>query len=154
MSRVILREQEKYEFTYKLAIQIGHLNYAGHVGHDAVIAIVWEARVHLFRVLGLAELDLGDGQTGIIMKDLTVTFKEEAFLFEEVTIESHVGEVAGSRFRVFNRISKADRLIALVEIGFSTFNYNLHRAVPIPRTFITALEEYKAKYLRRSYSQD
>jgi acyl-CoA thioester hydrolase len=145
MSRVILREQDEYEFTYKLGAQIGHLNYAGHIGHDAIIAMVWEARVHLFRSLGLTELDLGDNETGIIMTDLAINFKEEAFLFEEVTVESHVGEVGERRFRLFHRISREGRLIALMETGFSTYNYNLRRAVPVPHSFLTALRAYNAK---------
>jgi acyl-CoA thioester hydrolase len=147
MSRVILREQDEYEFTYKLGAQIGHLNYAGHIGHDAIIAMVWEARVHLFRALGLTELDLGDNETGIIMTDLGINFKEEAFLFEEVTVESHVGEVGERRFRLFHRISKTGRLVALLETGFSTYNYNLRRAVPVPQTFLNALRAYKPKNL-------
>lgn len=142
--KVVLQEQKEYEFTYKLEAQIGHLNYSGHIGHDAVIAMVWEARVHLFRLLGLTELDLGDGETGIIMSDLVVTFKEEAFLFEEVTVESHVGEITGTRFRLFHRISKAGRPIALMETGFAAFNYNLRKAVPVPKTFLKALEHIKA----------
>ncbi|OPY73004.1 MAG: hypothetical protein A4E64_02701 [Syntrophorhabdus sp. PtaU1.Bin058] len=141
--KVVLQEQKEYEFTYKLEAQIGHLNYSGHIGHDAVIAMVWEARVHLFRLLGLTELDLGDGETGIIMSDLVVTFKEEAFLFEEVTVESHVGEISGTRFRLFHRISKAGRPIALMETGFAAFNYNRRKTAPIPKTFLKALEEYK-----------
>jgi len=151
---VVLREQEEYEFIYTLALQISHLNYAGHVGHDAVIAMVWEARVHLFHALGLTELDLGDGDTGIIMTDLVVTFKKEASLFEEITIESHVAEIVKNRFRIFHRISKVGELIALVETGFVAFNYKIHRVAPVPQTFIRVIEKHKKKHLRKSYSHD
>jgi acyl-CoA thioester hydrolase len=150
VSRVVLREQEEYEFIYKLAAQIGHVNYSGHVGHDALIAMVWEARVHLFRTLGLVELDLGDGKTGIIMTDLVVTFKKDASLFEEITIESHVAEIVKKRFRIFHRLSKAGELIALVETGFAAFNYTIHRTVSVPQTFISVLEKHKKKHIRKS----
>ncbi len=149
MPRVVLREQEQYEFAYNLAVQISHVNYGNHVGHDAVIAMVWEARVHLFHALGLTELDLGDGETGIIMTDLAVTFKKEASLFEEVTVESHVDEIVGKRFRIFHRISKAGELIALVETGFAAFHYRIHKTVSVPRIFIDAIDKYKKKHLRK-----
>jgi acyl-CoA thioester hydrolase len=145
--RVVLREQEEYEFIYKLAARIGHLNYSGHVGHDAVIAMVWEARVHFFHALGLAELDLGDGETGIIMTDLAVTFKKGASLFEEITIESHVAEIERNGFRIFHRLHRAGELIALVETGFAAFNYKIQRVAPVPQTFISLLENHKKKHL-------
>lgn len=145
MSDIKLHEQNTYEFQYKLQIQIGHINYSGHVGHDAIIAILWEARTHMFKALGLSELDLGDKRTGIIMKDLAVNFHKEVFLFDEITVEGHVGDFKKNGFRIYYRILKNNKKIAIAETGFLTYDYILKKVVAVPDTFLTALKDYKNK---------
>ncbi len=142
MSRIKLNEQYSYEFKYTLTVQAHHLNYAGHLGHSAIIDMVWEARSNMFRGLGISEGDLGDGKTGIIMGDLVVNFKSEAFIFDKLVIESHVNDFHKSSFRIFHRITKGENLVALVETGFITFNYSLGKIVQIPQSFMMVLEKY------------
>ncbi|HPU30233.1 MAG TPA: thioesterase family protein [Syntrophorhabdaceae bacterium] len=143
MTEIILHEQDTYDFQYKLQIQIGHINYAGHVGHDAIIAIIWEARTQLFKLLGVSELDLGDKRTGIIMKDLAVNFHGKLFLFDEILVESHIGNIKKNGFRIYYRILKNDKKIAIAETGFLTYDYQNKKVVPIPSTFLSALEHMK-----------
>jgi acyl-CoA thioester hydrolase len=139
---VKLQEQPAYEFCYELEIQVGHLNYGRRVDHDAVVRITHEARVHLFHLLGVAENNLGDDRTGIIMGDLVVTYAGEAFLFDKLQVDSHVGEVGRSNFRMFHRFKRGETLIALVETGLMAFDYAAHAMVPIPEVFKTALRQY------------
>jgi len=141
MPRVKLQEQTSYEFTYTLTVQAHHLNYGGHVGHNAIVDMLWEARVNLLHSLGMSEGNLGDGETGIIMGDLVVNFKSEAFLFDTLLIESHVGEFHTSSFRIFHRIIKGNTVIALAETGFITFNYSRGSIVEIPEPFLKALKK-------------
>ena len=142
MPRIKLKEQSQYEFNYDLQVQVGHLNYAGHLGHDAVIRIVHEARVHVFQALGAAERNLGDGRTGIIMGDLAATYSSEGYLFDELRVESHIGEMGRSGFRIFHRLTKDRALVALVETGLIAYDYVAGTIVPIPRAFKRALERY------------
>jgi len=143
MSDIILHELKTYDFQYKLQIQIRHINYAGHAGHDAIIAIIWEARTHLFKTLGVSELDLGDEKTGIIMKDLAVNFHGKLFLFDEIMVESHIGDIKKYGFRIYYRILKNDKKIAVAETGFLTYDYLIKKVVPVPSTFLSALEHMK-----------
>ncbi|MGD0229437.1 MAG: thioesterase family protein [Syntrophorhabdales bacterium] len=145
MPRVRLSEQEDYEFVYAVTVQIGHINYAGHLGHDALVGMVWEARVHLFDSLGVEERNLGDGRTGIIMQDLVVNFLGEAFLHQELMIESHIGEVQPRSFRMFHRISSGNKRIALMETGLAAFDYKLRKTAAVPDIFLKALEDHGAE---------
>lgn len=140
---IMLKEQEFYEFQYKLQVQISHINYSGHVGHEAIVKILWEARTHMFRALGLSELDLGDRKTGIIMKDLAVNFHKEIFLFDEITVESHVGDIKKNGFRIYYRIKKDDKKIAIAETGFLTYDYSIEKIASVPDSFLSALKTYK-----------
>jgi acyl-CoA thioester hydrolase len=138
MPRIKLSEQEVYEFQFSFKVRPQDVNHAGHVGNDNLISIVGTARAYLFHSMGLSELDLGDRQTGIIISDLVVNYKSEAFLFDELLIDTHIDEIAPKGFRMFHRISKDMKLIALVETGFATYNYKTKKTAPIPTSFLNA----------------
>ena len=142
MPRIKLQEQPRYEFQYEVVVQPRDVNTAGHLGYETLIALVHSARANLLRSLGLSELDLGDGRTGVIMFDLAVNYRGEGFLFDVLRIESHVGEITRTSFRLFYRVTKGEKIVALVETGFLAFNYRDRKVVQVPQTFIKALERY------------
>ncbi len=141
MPRIKLNEQREYVFRYTKVLEPRDINYGGHLGNDALVTIVGSARVNMFRAMGLSEMDLGDGKTGIIMSDLAVNYKSEAFMFDELVIDTHVGEISRSSFRLFHRINKGRIVVALVETGITTFNYALRKVVPVPQVFLNLLAE-------------
>lgn len=141
MPRIKLQEQPRYEFQYEVVVQPRDVNTAGHLGHETLIALVHSARANLLRSLGLSELDLGGG-TGVIMFDLAVNYRREGFLFDALRIESHVGEIRRTNFRLFYRVTKGDKILALVETGFLAFNYRDRKVVQVPQTLIKALERF------------
>jgi acyl-CoA thioesterase FadM len=142
MPRVKLYPQPGYEFRHEVTLQVRDINYGGHLGNDALVGLIHEARINLLHRLNLSEMDLGDGQTGIIMADLVVNFKEEGFMLDRLCVDSHIGEITRRGFRVFHRINKGDKILALVETGLVTFNYATRKIVPVPASFIYALERF------------
>jgi acyl-CoA thioesterase FadM len=143
MPRVKLEEQPRYEFCYEVTLQVRDINYGGHLGNDALIGLLHEARLNLLRGLGCSEMNLGDSQTGIIIADLAVNYKAEGFMFDRLQIESHIGEISRTGFRVFHRLRRTETLLALAETGLVTFNYNRRQIVPVPENFLAALEQYQ-----------
>jgi acyl-CoA thioesterase FadM len=135
MPRVKLQPQPNYEFHYEVTLQVRDINYGGHLGNDALVGLLHEARINLLHGLGLSEMNLGDGQTGIIMADLVVNFLEEGFMLDRLDIDSHIGEVTQRSFRIFHRMAKGDQLLALAETGIVSFNYAERKIVPIPPSF-------------------
>ncbi len=119
------------------------LNYAGHLGNDALVSLIQEARVSLFHELGYKELDLGDGKTGIIIGDLVINFKAEGFMFDELVIQSQIGEVTEKSMRLFHRMVKKDdnTLLALVESGLIAYDYDNRKITSFPSRFIKTLEK-------------
>jgi acyl-CoA thioester hydrolase len=139
MPQIKLAEQEVYEFQSSIQVRPQDINYSGHMGNDNLISLVGAARAVLFHSLGLSELDLGDGQTGLIITDLIVNYKAEAFMFDELLVDTHIDEFAEKRFRMFHRIRRDTELIALVETGFATYNYAAKKTAPIPASFLERL---------------
>jgi acyl-CoA thioester hydrolase len=143
MSHIKLREQPHYEFTYEITIQVGHINHRGHLGHDSIVRILEEARANMFHALGLGELNLGDGRTGVIAGDTVVTFKSEGFVYETLRVESRIGELGPDGCRVFSRITRAGQLVALAEVGLLGFDYKTRAIALIPERFNKALEHHR-----------
>ena len=139
MPRIKLKEQEAYEFRTSIQVRPQDVNYAGHMGNDALISLVGDVRAQLFHSLGFSEMDLGDRQTGIIITDLAVNYKAEAFMFDELLVETHLDEFAQKGFRMFHRIRKDSKLIALVETGFVAYSYAAKKTIPLPTSFLNRL---------------
>ena len=143
MPRIKLNEQGSYEFHYTTTLQPRDINYGGHMGHDAIVSVAGAARAYMFRSMGLNELDLGDGRTGIMMSDLVVNFKAEGFMFDELRIDTHVGELSRTGFRIFHRVTRGETLVAFAETGVIAFNYGEGKMTRIPAEFLRALEQHK-----------
>lgn len=144
MSRIKLDEQHNYPFRYPITLQPRDINFGGHLGNDSLVTLLGSARADMFRSLGFHEGNLGDGRTAIIMSDLVVNYRSEAFMFDEITIDTQVGEFRRTGFRIFHRVRKGDTLIALAETGITTFDYVSRKVVPVPEGFLKAVAEYRA----------
>ncbi|HEY3278533.1 MAG TPA: thioesterase family protein [Syntrophorhabdaceae bacterium] len=139
MTRIRLVEQKAYEFQHPLTLEPRDINYGGHLGHDSLISLLGAARVHMLSRLGLTELDLGDTRSGLIMSDLVVNYRAEAFMLDRLIIAIHADEFTRTAFRLFYRVSKEQTLIALAETGMVTFDYRSRKAVPVPRALMEGL---------------
>ena len=145
MPRIKLQEQPAYEFQHSLTIRVTDLNYGAHLGNDSVVTLIHEARARLMHTLGFREIDLGDGRTGIIIADLAVNFLQEGFMFDELQIDSHIGEISQRSFRIFHRMVKEGQPLALAETGIITFDYTERKVVSIPKGFLAALQAYQER---------
>jgi acyl-CoA thioester hydrolase len=139
MPRTKLIERKAYRFRCLIDVQPRDINRGGHLANDSLIALVGTARARMFHSVGLSELDLGDGRTGVVMSDLVVNYKSEAFIFDELLIETHVDEFTRTGFRLFHRVARGTTLIALVETGLTAFDYGSRKIAPVPKGFIESV---------------
>jgi acyl-CoA thioester hydrolase len=139
MPRVKLAEQPVYEFRYAIALQPRDINYGGHLGVDSLVSIVGTARAYIFKSVGLSEGNLGDGRTGIIMTDFVVNLKAEGFMFDNLEVYTHIGELTKNGFRFFHKVTRGATLVAVAEAGFLAFDYTAGKVTRIPETFANAL---------------
>ena len=145
MPRVKLQEQLEYEFRHDLTVRVTDINYGRHLGNDSLVGLIHEARVHLMHDLGCNEGDLGDHKVGLIMADLVVNFVREGLLFDKLRIDSHIGEITHSSFRIFHRVVKVGELIALAETGMIAFDYSDRKIALLPRKFLQTLDDFLEK---------
>ena len=97
----------------------------------------------MYHSMGFGEGDLGDGQNGTIMSDLVVNYRAEGYVFDEIRVDSHIGELGTGNFRIFQRVVRNDTLIALAETGIAVFNYTQHKIGRLPDIFAAKLQEVR-----------
>ena len=139
MPRLKLNEKQRYEFCYPITLQPRDINFGGHLGVDSLVSIIHAARAYIFKSAGLSETDLGDGQTGIIMTDVEINLRSEGFMFDNLEVFTHIGELTKNGFRFFHKVARGDSIVALAEMGFLTFNYAARKVTSVPDSCIRAL---------------
>lgn len=144
MPRVILMECERYEFAHRLTVRATDINYAGHLGNEALLGLIHEARSHLTKALGFDTVLSGPERIGLIIADLAVNFRAEAYAHQELMIDSQIGEIGEKSFRLFHRVRRDEQIIALVETGLVAYDYQSGQVVALPVRFLDGLRKMQA----------
>jgi acyl-CoA thioester hydrolase len=135
MARMKLDLPPRFHFTTELVIRIGDINYGGHLGNDAVLSLVHEARIRFLKQHGYAENNV-EG-VGIIMSDAVVVYKAEGFHGDILTVEVGVGDFQNVScdfyYRLSNRESGTE--VARAKTGIVFCDYTAKKTVKVPAGF-------------------
>jgi acyl-CoA thioester hydrolase len=145
MPRVTLTEQLEYEFSHSLTVRTTDINYAGHLGNEALLGLVHEARAYFLKELNFNTVVGNEQPIGLLIADLVVNFKAEAFAHDQLTVDCKIGELQEKSFRLFHRIRCGEQLIALVETGVVAFDYQSSHVVPLPVGFQNGLQNFRSR---------
>jgi YbgC/YbaW family acyl-CoA thioester hydrolase len=143
MPRVKLTELTSYEFHHPETIRATDINYAGHLGNEALLGLVHEARSQFLKRLGFNTIVGGENQIGLIIADMAVNFKAEAFVGDSLIIDCQIEEQSQKSFRLYHRIRRGDQVIALVETGIVAFDYRIGRIASLPEAFLIGLKNFR-----------
>jgi acyl-CoA thioesterase FadM len=104
-------------FVHELEVRVGDLNYGRHLGHDALISLLHQARVRFLASRGASELDT-DG-LGMVVADLAVRYRAEAFLGDRLRVEIGIGERSAKSCDLHYRVTNltTERLVAEAKTG-------------------------------------
>lgn len=122
-------------FETRMRVRITDINGANHLGNDALVSMLSEARAQFLVSYGIPEA--GSDGTGVIVTDLATMYQSESFFPE--TLRFEVGLMDFNKYGgdfVF-RVTKAEsgRPVALAKYGFVFFNYHHKKVVPVPDSF-------------------
>ena len=134
MGRTKITLPEKSIASFMIPVRITDINYANHLGNNAIIAIVHEARMQFLTQYGFTELDAGG--TGLIMSELIVEFKNESYYPDLLTVNIFTGEISKKSFELFYLISavrkEKDLIIAVAKTGMVCYNYQRKKIDLLP----------------------
>lgn len=127
MSRVKIKFPDNNPvFNTTVIVRIGDINYGNHLGNDSVLSIVHEARVRMLNSWGYTELNAGG--CGIIMSDVMIAYKNEAFYGDDLSIDIYIDDVTTMSFDMLYRIYTVrdgkELEVAHAKTGIVCFDYN------------------------------
>jgi acyl-CoA thioesterase FadM len=132
MARVHLELPPELPFSTEVRVRISDVNYGGHLGNDAVLSLVHEARVRFLAARGYSELDLGG--PGILMTDCAVRYLAEGRYGQRIRVEVGAGEFGRSGFDLFYRLVDAQtgERVAEAKTGIVCYDYGARKACRLP----------------------
>jgi acyl-CoA thioester hydrolase len=139
MPRVEIELPASFVFRTQIPIRIGDINYGGHLGNDAVLAIAQEARVRLLRDHGFTELDVGG--VGLVMADAAVVYRAEGRYGMVLDVDVAAADVRSRGFELVYRLADAasGAEIARVKTGILFFDYGARKIARMPEAFRAVL---------------
>jgi len=120
-------------FTAAIKVRIGDINYGGHVGNDAILSIIHEARMQMLSHKGYSEMNAGGNS--MIMADVMIGYKAEAFYGDELAVRLYAEELTGWSFDLLyhitvNRGGKQTD-VAHAKTGMVCFDYTSRKIAPL-----------------------
>ena len=134
MARVKLLIPENKIAVLTIPVRITDINYGNHVGNDAFVSIIHESRMQQLQQFGYTELNIEGA--GLILADLAVEFKSEAFYGDIIEIIISVGEISKVSFELFYQLSVNRKnthiVLAFAKTGMVCYDYTIKKVVAIP----------------------
>jgi acyl-CoA thioesterase FadM len=141
MARAVIILPEKFAFSTEIPVRITDINYGGHLGNDAMLSIIQEARLRFLNALGYSEKDV-EG-FGIIMADSVLIYKSQAFYGDvlkiDITVNDFCKRACDLIYLLSHKISGKEVARAKTRIAF--FDYTKNRTVPIPAKFLKSFRK-------------
>ncbi|HTN33838.1 MAG TPA: thioesterase family protein [Marinobacter sp.] len=136
MARIKLAfPDDAFIFETSMPVRTTDINGANHLGNDALISMLSEARAQFLVNYGMQETS-EDG-TGIIVTDLATMYQSESFFPEMLRFEVGLMDFNKYGGDFIFRVTKAEsgQAVALAKYGFVFFNYKRKEVIPIPESF-------------------
>ena len=141
MARIKIEIPEKIIGTFIVPVRIADINYGNHVGNDAFVSIIHEARMQWLKQYDYTELKI-EG-IGLIMTDLAIEFKNESFYGDVVEVKLGVADITrvgiDLYYQLFAKRNNENILIANAKTGMVCFDYDKRKVASIPEKFLTIL---------------
>lgn len=136
MPRIKLEIPAQFHFTTEIPIRITDINYGGHLGNDAVLSILHEARMRMLMEHGWTELNI-EG-VGTIMSDSVIVYKSEAFYGESLRIQIAVSDITkfGCDIYYLVRERESGREVVHAKTGIAFYDYEQKKLSPVPEKFL------------------
>lgn len=112
-----------------IPVRISDINYGNHLGNDSVLSIIHEARMQWLAQWGYTELHAGGNS--LIMGDVMIAYRGEAFYGEVLQIHIYAEEITERSFDLLYRIVTAREgktvEVAHAKTGMVCFDYETRR---------------------------
>jgi acyl-CoA thioesterase FadM len=144
MARIKIDLPGQFSFSTSIPVRITDVNYGNHVGNDAVLSIIHEARMQFLKNFGYSEFIFAG--SGIFMIDVAIEFKNELFYGDIVIASVTATDFSKAGFDIYYKLetlrqAQDDKkiLVAVAKTGIVCFDYTRKKIVQIPGEALTRL---------------
>mgnify|MGYP003587601944 FL=1 len=125
-----------FVFRTELDVRITDINYGRHVGNDALLGLLHEARLRFLANFGFSEEDIGG--VGMLMGDAVVQYKAVVLRGDRLTVEMGLKDVERRTFDLVYRVVRQGdgAVVAVAKTGMVAFDYARNRAADLPEVFL------------------
>jgi acyl-CoA thioester hydrolase len=141
MPRIKIELPNEWSFSTSLPVRVTDINYGNHMGNDAFLGLLHEARMQWLGQFGWTELI--SERTGLIMVEIEVRLKSQAVYGDELRIS--VAPVNFGRMG-FDLVYLAENAatgteVARARTGMVFFDYTANKLAAMPEGFKARLEK-------------
>ena len=135
MPRVRIELPATFPFATEIPVRITDINYGGHLGNDALLALLHEARLQFLKHHGFTEADVGG--CGMLMVDAAISYREEVFYGDVLRIEVAVTDPRRIGCDFVYRVTKTGTgaVAAEAKTGMAFFDYRERKVQKMPARF-------------------
>lgn len=134
MNRIKVNLPDSYSFATEMTIRITDLNYGGHVGNDAFLSLIHEARMQFLHHYGYSEMSF-EG-CGLIMADAAIEYKHELAYGDTVRISVAANGFDKLGFDIYYLLElltpDGSRIAGKAKTGMLCFDYATKKKVSVP----------------------
>ena len=141
MPRTKITLPKTFSFSSRISIRITDINYGNHLGNDALLGLLHEARVRYLNQYGYSEKNIEGA--GIIMADAVINYQSQGSWGQELIIEIAPGEPDRIGLDLFYRLTdkKSGQEVARAKTYISFFSYKQNKRVSPPPEFINKIKK-------------
>lgn len=134
MARIQVMLPETYCFRATVSVRITDLNYGNHVGNDRILSLMHEARMQFLQWLGYKSEVSIDDHTGIIISDVAIVYKSEAFYGDVLDVLVTPYDLNKYGFDLAYRLvnNKTQKDVAHGKTGIVCFDYVKRKVALLP----------------------
>lgn len=132
----------RFDFRTTLVVQARDINYGNHLGHDAAVSLLHEARRRWLAAGGYDEA--GGAGAGLIMLELEVHYAAQAFWADRLEVAMAIAGLGAARCELRYRVQRAGQEVLRARTLMGFYDYAARRPVRRPADFLarlTALDE-------------
>ena len=135
MGRIQIQLPKKFTFTTDVEIRISDINYGNHLGNDAILRLIHEARVRFLQQYGFSELDIGG--FGLILTDAAIVYKSQGFYGDRLQIEVAAADPNRYSCDLYYRLTNkaTGKEVARAKTGIVLFDYAGNKMAHLPEDF-------------------
>lgn len=136
MGKIKIDLPEHFVYDTELTVRVSDLNYGGHLGNDAVLRLVHEARIRFLKSEGHTEFDVYGA--GLIQSDAVILYKSEAFHGDRIKISVALDDFSAVScdFLYLLTHQPSGKEVARAKTRIVFYDYRHRKKLPVPAAFL------------------